>query len=81
MISLIMYCVECGNMGNKKLYRCVGCYEDGEPDILMCSSCKKEHDDANDGIEQEYEEFHECKECGNILFENGLPFIPYDPDD
>lgn len=77
-----MYCVLCADVGHKVLYRCIDCYQDGEPDVLMCKECRDEHDDSNYGNVTEWEEFVECKECGNVLFkETGAPFIPFIPDD
>ncbi len=42
-----MMCERCNNIGLKKVYQCLDCYEDGEDDSIMCYSCKQEHIEAN----------------------------------
>ena len=43
-----MMCDRCNNLLQKKLYRCVDCYNDEVSDPDMCLSCKNEHDESNE---------------------------------
>ena len=42
-----MQCQRCGNLLQKVLYRCQDCFADDVEDPDMCTSCMREHLEAN----------------------------------